>query len=268
MKKVFFGLLFATATLLYFASCSKDDATQETKTYVLVHGSFQGPYAWQFIQPALEAAGHKVVVVELPGHGTDTTPAYKTSIDAYRDKVIAAINGVQGKVVLVGHSMGGMVISAVAEQIPERIEKLVYIAGFVPKNGQTLLELAQMDPQSLLGPALMPSADMLTLNLAPADVPPIFCQDGSSAIKQMLVDKNRPEPAIPYINPVSVSAARFGSVDKYYVRTTMDHAIGINLQDQMLTGAGITKTFSLSSGHCPFLSQPDAVTDILLHKIK
>jgi pimeloyl-ACP methyl ester carboxylesterase len=268
MKKATFGLLFAAASFLFFAACSKDKDTPASKTYVLVHGSFQGAYAWQFIKPALEAEGQKVVVVELQGHGNDTTPTYETSLNAYRDKVIAAINGVQGKVVLVGHSMGGMVISAVAEQIPERIEKLIYIAGFVPKNGQTLLELAQMDPQSLLGPALVPSADMLTLSLAPADVPPIFCQDGSPSIKQLLIDKNRPEPAIPYTNPVSVSTARFGSVDKYYVRTTMDHAIGINLQDQMLTGAGITKTFSLNSGHCPFLSQPDAVTDILLNKIK
>ena len=248
---------------------SKDDATQETKTYVLVHGSFQGPYAWQFIQPALEAAGHKVVVVELPGHGTDHHARLQNFYRCLPGQGHCSHQWRAGESSAgrAQHGWHGHFGRRGANSRADR--KLVYIAGFVPKNGQTLLELAQIDPQSLLGPALMPSADMLTLNLAPADVPPIFCQDGSSAIKQMLVDKNRPEPAIPYINPVSVSAARFGSVDKYLrsARRWIMPSVLIS-RNQMLTGAGITKTFSLSSGHCPFLSQPDAVTDILLHKIK
>ncbi|MBL7780102.1 MAG: alpha/beta fold hydrolase [Saprospiraceae bacterium] len=269
MKKAIFGLLFAAASILLYSACSdKDDTTPSGKTYVLVHGSFQGAYAWQFLQPKLEAQGHKVVVVELQAHGNDNTPPSQASITAYRDKVISAIEGLQGKVILVGHSMGGMVISIVAEKIPTRIEKLVYIAGFVPLNGQSLFDLASQDHQSLLGPALMPSADMLTFSLTDASVPPIFCQDGSTAIKQMLIDENRPEPAIPFTQAVSVTSGAFGSVSKYYIRTTLDNTVGIDLQDQMLAAGNITNIYTIVSGHCPFLTQPDVVTDILLNKIK
>lgn len=261
-------MLLAASALFFFAACTDDNDAPASKTYVLVHGSFQGAYAWQFVKPQLEAQGHKVVVVELPGHGKDNTAPSQTSINGYRDKVVSAIQGLEGKVVLVGHSMGGMVISIVAEKIPERIEKLVYIAGFVPKNGQSLFDLVTQDHQSLLGPALIPSSDMLTMSLADADVPPIFCQDGSTAIKQMLIAENKPEPAIPFTQTVTVTSAAFGSIEKHYIRTTFDNTVGINLQDQMLGDGNITNIYTLNTGHCPFLTQPGVVTDILLNQIR
>lgn len=271
MKHSLSGLLLAASVLFFTASLTacKDDAEPVApKTFVLVHGAFQAAYAWDFVKARLEAEGQNVVVVELPGHGADQTPPATTSMDAYRDKVIAAINGVKGKVILVGHSMGGMVISAVAEQIPDRIEKLVYVAAFVPANGESLLSLAQQDQESLLGPALIPSADQLTLSVSNDNLVPIFCQDGSDAIKQLLISKNQPEPAIPFTNPVTLSAGAFGRVEKCYIRTTQDHAISIGRQDQMRTAAGITQVYSIDSGHCPFLSKPDEVADILLDVIR
>lgn len=103
-------------------------------------------------------------VIELPGPGKDQTPPYQLSLDAYRDKVIQAIHSTNGKVILVGHSMGGMVLTHVAEKIPSQIEKLVYIGAFLPTNGQSLLELTNSDPDSKLGPALSQSADKLLLD--------------------------------------------------------------------------------------------------------
>ncbi len=266
MKTLLCSVLLTGCLLLAVMACSDDnDTPAPAKTFVLVHGAWQAPYAWQFVKSQLEQNGQKVVVVELPGHGADKTPPATLTIDVYRDKVISAINGIQGNVILVGHSMGGVVVTATAEKIPNRIDKLVYIGAFLPANGQSLLALASTDSTSLLGPALVPSADQLTLGIKPESIVPIFIQDGTDAVKKLVVDNYQPEPAIPFTNPVTLTAANFGKVAKYYVYTTQDQAVGLNLQKRMVAAAGIKNTYTLNSSHCPFLSMPDQVTKVLLN---
>ena len=264
MKKKVINLIIVAITMGCFSSCSPGDLPLPSNSYVLIHGAWQAPYVWQMVKQQLENKGQKVIVVELPAHGDDNTSPAAVSIDVYRDKVIDAINKINGKVILVGHSMGGVVVSAVAEKIPLKIKRLVYIGAFLPSNGQSLLDLALQDTQSLLGPSLIPSKDQLTLDLVRENIVSIFCQDASDEIKKLVVEKFRVEPAIPFANKISLSHANFGKVDKYYIRTTEDHAIGLPLQNQMLADAQITKVYSLNSGHCPFLSQPENVTGILL----
>lgn len=263
MKTLLFSILVAGAIAMQTA-CSNQVDPPEPKTFVLVHGVWQAPYAWQSVKDQLIAKGRKVVVIELPGHGADNTAPATLSMDTYRDKVITAINGITGTVILVGHSMGGMVVTATAEKIPNRIDKLVYIGAFVPANGQSLLALAGTDSTALLGPAIVPSADQLTLGLKPDRIVPVFIQDGPDAVKKLVTDNYRPEPAIPFTNPVATTPANFGSVNKYYVYTTQDNAIGLPLQKRMVAAAGIKNTYSLASSHCPFLSMPDQVTNVLL----
>ena len=253
-----------SAMLFMMTACSDHNAPPTPKTFVLVHGAWQAPYAWQSVKDQLTQNGQNVVVVELPGHGSDMTSPATLSIDVYRDKVVSAINALSGNVILVGHSMGGMVITATAEKIPARIEKLVYIGAFLPANGQSLLDLASTDATSLLGPNLVTSADQLTLGLKPEGIVPVFIQDGSAAIQKLVVDNYRPEPAIPFTNPVTITAGNFGQVKKYYVHTILDQAVGLDLQNRMVTAAGIKNVYSLNSSHCPFLSMPDQVTSLLL----
>jgi len=269
MKNIIMGTMIMIIGLLGLTSCSKDsNDTPDVKTFVLVHGAFQGPYAWQFVKADLERRGQNVVVVELPGHGTDVTNPATVNIDVYRDKVIAAINLIPGKVVLVGHSMGGMVVSATAEKIPQKIEKLIFIGAFVPANGQSILQLAATDQSSLFGPALIPSSDQLSLGMKLTDLAPVFCADGSDAVKQLLIANYRSEPSIPFGSVATITAAKFGSVDKYYIYTSKDMAIGLANQQRMAKSAGITKVYTIESSHCPFLSKPDELTTILIDIIK
>jgi pimeloyl-ACP methyl ester carboxylesterase len=266
MKKATIWLMLAIVTGCCIAGCSmKDDNPfYKPKTFVLVHGAWQAPYVWEAVKKELELKGQKVVVVELPAHGNDTTSPATVSVDVYANTVIAAINGIKGKVILVGHSMGGVVVSSVAEKIPERIQKLIYIGAFVPSNGQSLLDLASQDKQSHLGPNLIPSKDQLTLDVVHDSIVSIFCQDAPKNVQQLVLYRYRAEPAIAFTNKVTLTAANFGKVDKYYIHTLMDHAIGADLQNQMVAAAKITKLYSINTGHCPFLSQPDEVTRLLL----
>ncbi len=234
------------------------------KTFVLVHGAWQAPYAWQSVRQQLEARGQKVIVIGLPGHGADNTPPEQVSMERYSRKVIDAVGAADEQVILVGHSMGGLVVSGVAEKIPEKIGKLVYVGAYVPADGQSLMDLSMTDKQSILGASLVPSHDQLTLGIKKESLINIFCQDATPEEQELVLSHYRPEPAIPFTDKVNVTGGNFGQVDKYYIRTTEDHAVGINLQNEMIKTAGITHVLSVATGHCPFITRPAEVTDILM----
>jgi len=265
-----YSLIFFAVCLLTFTGCSKDDNDHAPapKTFVLVHGAFQAPYAWQFVKTKLEAAGQKVVIIELPGHGQDQTPPSSITIKTYRDKVVSAITAISGPVVLVGHSLGGAIITAVADTIPDHIEKLVYLAGFVPANNQSIFDLTAMDPNSQFGPALIISADGSTASIPNDKIMQVFAQDGNEAVKRLLIANNRPEPIAAQADKIFLKNPSFASVPKYYIYTNQDHAITIDLQRKMVSAAGIKNVFAIDSGHCPMLTKPDQVTDFLLQIIK
>lgn len=264
MKKLILNFLLIAAMFLGLSSCHHKDDFPPRNTFVLVHGAWQAAYVWDAVKAQLEKAGQTVVTVELPAHGEDFTSPAAVSMNVYRDKVIAALNKINGKVILVGHSMGGFVVSTVAEKVPSKIEKLVYIGAFVPANGQSLLGLSLTDKQSHLGPSLIPSKDQLTLDIIRSNVVDIFCADASKEVQQLVLNKFRVEPAIPFADTANITAANFGKVRKYYIHTLQDHAIGIDLQKQMVAAANITNVYDLNTSHCPFLSKPTEVTALLL----
>lgn len=257
--------ILALAVVMLLGSCSGKKNTTPQKTFVIVHGAYQGPYAWTDVKTQLESQGQKVIVVQLPGHGTDTTNPANISMASYRDTVLAAISGIAGTVVLVGHSMGGMVVSEVAEAVPGKVEKIIFLAAFIPYNGQTLFQIASQDSVGQLGPLLVPSANFQTIAISDTTkIPQVFCADGSAQVQQELLANYRPEPGLPFNNPVTVTSAGFGSVSKVYIHTANDMALGMPLQNRMVSWAGITKVYSINSSHCPQLSMPVNLSTFLL----
>ncbi|WP_342083616.1 alpha/beta fold hydrolase [Dyadobacter sp. OTU695] len=266
MKKTISSLLSAVLAVFACSSCAKSDepAISKANTYVLVHGAWQAPYVWDAVRADLESKGNKVIVVELPGHGSDNSPAHTLSLDVYIDKVVDALAQTDGKVILVGHSMGGMVVTGAAEKIPGKISKLVYIGAFLPASGQSLGELSQSDPDSKLGPQLVLSADHLTLDVKREALTALFIGDGSQAAKDQVLANYRAEPSIPFGDKVSLTSANFGSVEKAYIKTTQDVVISPGLQDKMIATAGIRAVYPVNTSHSPFLSQPRTVSDLLI----
>ena len=261
-------LLSAAFALSTFSSCAKKNenpvANAKSNTYVLVHGAWQAPYVWDAVRSDLVKKGNNVIVVQLPGHGSDHTPPHTLSLDLYRDKVIEAISGTEGKVILVGHSMAGMVITHVAEKIPSRISKLIYIGAFLPASGQALTDLAYSDPGSKLGGLLIPSPDKLLLDVKQDSLTWLFINDGPQAAKDLVMANYRAEPAIPFTNPVVLTPENFGTVEKVYIKTLQDIVISPGLQDRMIDAAGIKTIYGLNTSHSPFLAQPGEVSKLLL----
>src|SRR6187402_2004525 len=110
---MFIASIFITAKTFWglttFAGISTTGVENAApRTYVLVHGAWTSSAGLEQVKERLEKAGQKVILVSLPGHGDDQTPPNTLTMDIYRDKTIEAINAVQGKVILVGHSMAGI----------------------------------------------------------------------------------------------------------------------------------------------------------------
>jgi pimeloyl-ACP methyl ester carboxylesterase len=157
-----------------------------------------------------------------------------------------------------------MVVTNVAEKIPSKISKLVYIGAFLPSSGQALTDLAYADPDSKLGPLLIPSADQLTLDVKRDSLTWLFINDGTQADKEKVLTNYRVEPAIPFTNKVTLTKDHFGAVEKVYIKTLHDIVISPGLQDRMIAGAGITTVYAVNTSHSPFLSQPHKVANLLL----
>jgi len=243
---------------------SGTDMGSNKKNFVFVHGAWSAPYAWETVKNKLQEAGHAVNLIQLPGHGHDHTDHKSLHMETYIAYVSAAITAMGEKVILAGHSMAGIIISGVAEEFPDLVEKLVYIAAYVPESGQSAYALSLLDKQSLLGASLLVSDDQSEFNIIRDDITNIFCQDGSDDAKQLILDNYRAEPAAPFSHPVTLSAGKFGTVVKYYIQTLRDHGIGNHLQKEMIAAAEITGVYELNTGHTPSLSAPEELSNILI----
>jgi putative intracellular protease/amidase len=231
-------------------------------TYVLVHGAWADESAWGFVRNQL-AVHANVEVVNLPGHGIELTAADKISLSDYVKAVTEAVNRQPGKVILVGHSMAGMVVSQVAESIPNKIDKLVYVSAYLPRNGEDLLSLSKQDAQSKVGAALEFTPGYSAATIKKDMIAPAVCADCPDYMKDVLVKYHKAEPAKPLGEKVKLSA-KFAAVPKYYIHTTQDAAVGYELQKMMVKNNGtIKKTFEMNTSHLPFVVQPEQFVQIL-----
>src|SRR5512143_1906202 len=112
--------------------------------YVLVHGGWFGAWCWYKVVPLLQAAGHSVYTPTLTGVGEQAallTP--EIGLDTHIQDVVSLIETKDLlQVILVGHSYSGMVITGVADRVPDRIAHLVYLDAVVPRDGQSLVDTA------------------------------------------------------------------------------------------------------------------------------
>jgi pimeloyl-ACP methyl ester carboxylesterase len=112
-------------------------------TYVLVHGAWGGSYGWHKVRPPLLQAGHQVFTPSLTGLGERAHLASaEVNLSTHIQDVYNAIWYEDlSDIILVGHSYGGMVVTGVADRMPERIKHLVYLDAFLPADGQSLYDV-------------------------------------------------------------------------------------------------------------------------------
>lgn len=253
--------LIATALFIVFGAAAQKPVNKKN-TIVIIPGSWSSPQDWGAVVPKLEAEGHKVIVVNLEGHGQDKTPIPSISLDSYVATVKKAI-GKEENIILVGHSFGGVVLNQVAEQIPSQIKKLIYVAAYVPMNGESLLSLATTDADSHLGKFLQIKESEGIAVVPKEGIVDSFFEDAPKQVQAYVVDHFNPEPLAPLATPVKVTEAGLGKLKKVYVFTENDHTNSPALQHKMVENNKIKTTYSLASSHTPFVSIPDKLAEII-----
>ena len=233
-------------------------------TYVLIHGAWHGAWCWYKVILGLETAGHEVIAPDLPGLGRDRTPIDTISLAGWADHVCNMLSSNKGSLILVGHSRGGIVISEIAERIPEKIQKLVYLAAFLIPNGETCLENAQKDSESLLLQNLKIDEGAGYATVADSAIEEVFyadCMTEDIALAKSLL---LPEPLAPSATPLSITNENFGRVPRTYIECLRDKAISPGHQKKMYMALPCERMISMESDHSPFFSNPKELTEYLL----
>lgn len=228
--------------------------------YVLVHGAWADESAWGFVRNQL-AVNANVEVVNLPAHGAD--PARGAGLSDYVKTVTDAVNKYPGKVTLVGHSMAGIIISQVAENLPAKVDKLIYVSAFLPKNGESLNGIVDKFMNGKKTDIFEFNPDYSLVSVKKEAIPAVVCDDCPQYMKDVLVKYHRPEPVKGFNDAVTLGE-NFRKTPKYYIHTKNDNAVPFALQQQMVKENGtVKKTFEMNTSHLPFVVQPQEFLGIV-----
>lgn len=233
--------------------------------FVLIHGAWHGAWCWYKIIPRLRQQGHQVAAPDLPGHGIDRTPANRVSMRSYTDRVCQVLDESDEPAILVGHSMGGIVITQTAEYLPEKISKLVYVAAFLMPNGRSLFDEAHTHDTSLVPPNMVfDEDDPAYVGIRREAAKETFYADCSDEDLTLALSLLTPQPQSPLMAAMETTDAGFGRVPRVYIEATRDRAITPDVQKRMHTELPCEQVISMDASHSPFFSQPEALANHLL----
>ncbi|WP_405816223.1 alpha/beta hydrolase [Streptomyces sp. NBC_01390] len=243
-------------------------STSHTKTYVLVHGAWHSGRVWDRVVPLLTRAGHQVFAPSLTGHGEKEhllTP--DVDLDTHVGDVVTLLGERDlTNVVLVGHSYAGMVISGVANEVPDRIAHMVYVDAMLPTDGESALDVIPEMTQRLI--------DAAAASDAPWRIPPVpempapmglfgVTDPADTAwLRTMLSD----DSVRCFLQPVRLDNPAVDKISRTYI-----HCVGNAPEDvtrrpvpAVRPGGATSQVWELQSGHDCMVTVPDALTDLLL----
>ncbi|QDZ01447.1 alpha/beta hydrolase [Nitratireductor mangrovi] len=223
----------------------------DAPTFLLVHGSWHGPWCWDDLRAALSRRGLASAAVALPSCGHD--PAALGGLAEDAAAVGAAAAAIAGDVVVVGHSYGGAAISE-AEYGPN-VKRLVYVAAFMPDAGRSSVSYLPPGPMA----PYIGLRDDGTMEVPAGQAVPSFYHDctpevAAAAEAQLCLQSQA------VLGPDSTRAA-WRSLPSTYIVTTDDRALPADFQRMFAAQASETRDFA--SSHSPFLSRPDDFADLL-----
>jgi len=215
-------------------------------TFLLVPGAWLGGWCWRDVAPHLQAAGHTAISATLTGLGErahllspqiglHTHVADIVGLLHYRD-----LNGV----ILVGHSYGGTVITAVAEQVPDRIRCLVYLDGSVPRDGESNNDVIGQERAAQLRSTAERGGEGWR-------VPPAA----------HVVEGLSPHPLRTFDEPVQLRSRAAAALPRAFIRSSTQSALYGELIDRARGSGWYCR--ELKGGHYPMLSEPQAVASAL-----
>lgn len=218
---------------------------------VLVPGAAHGAWCWHRVVPRLTALGYSVTAVDLPQHGAATV--------TLADYARAILSPIRDRAVLVGHSAGGVAITAAAEVAPERVAGLLYLCAYVPGPGQSVASLRRAGPSQPLAGTFRLTPDRRAFTFAPDTLDDRFYHDCPTEDRALARAHLTPQPIAPQEEALPATA-RAKALPRAYIRCTEDRAIPPDWQARMAGGMPMT---DLATGHSPFFAAPDQLAALI-----
>lgn len=218
------------------------------KNIVLVHGAFADGSGWHKIIPHLSNAGYRVTAVQNP----------LTSVEADVETTRRVIAAQEGPTVVVAHSYGGIVASQAAFG-EAHVSAIVYLAAFVPDEGEATGGLLQMAAGTELQGAIRPDAAGFAY-IDRAQFKAIFCADLSDEEANILAVTQKPVNGSTFGTPSGPVAWK--TVPTFYAISDEDKCINPALELLMAERCG-AEIVHLAASHVAFLSQPEAVIALI-----
>jgi pimeloyl-ACP methyl ester carboxylesterase len=256
--------IVSLALLGYREPIRQSELEVTTTEFLLVHGMSHGAWCWEHVVPLLEHDGHRIVTVDLPGHGRRAAEWRRASVGAYASAAAdAAMAAGLSRAVVVGHSMAGVVIPKVAELVPARVAHLVFLAAVVLPNGGSLLDTHLEAPIRAMLQGLGRSRGGLIqypaaleharwMNDLPAGDPRVV-----AALARLT-----PQPLRPWVEHVDLRRFYAMPVGRTYIRCLRDVAVPPAQAAAYAARLGVTP-IDLDTAHGPMLSAPEALAKVL-----
>ena len=227
-------------------------------TFVLVHGAWAGAIIWRPIARALRNASHEVYTPTLTGIGERRHLLDRgINLGTHIEDVLGVLNYEDlSDIVLVGHSYGGMVVTGVADAVPEKIVSLVYLDAFAPENGQSLFSM--VPPNNRAPPLAAPGEDWMT--------PPLPAEafgNPSQEVRAFIARKGMPQPTACFSQPIKLA----GGIERIRRKTYIycndpEPTVFTPVYERLKDRPGwIIRT--LRCTHFPQLDMPEQLTELL-----
>jgi pimeloyl-ACP methyl ester carboxylesterase len=231
-------------------------------TVVLVHGAFADADSWAPVTERLVSAGVPVMAIVNPLRGVKSDAAY----------VASAINQIEGPVLAVGHSYGGMIITNAVPQT-SNVVGLVYVAAFAPDEGETLAGIVGRSQDSVLTSAVLEkrfptgqgSETAVEFIIDPARFRDVFTADLPQLDSDVYGLSQRPIAASALADETGHPAWK--DLPTWAAVGTADKAAGADVVRSMAQRANAEIT-EIEGSHVIMISQPDAVTEVILTALK
>ena len=236
----------------------------QTPSIVLVHGSFADASGWNNVIQPLQALGHSTIALANPLRGLDSDAAYIRSV----------LDSIEGPIVLVGHSYGGMVITNAAAG-HSNVKALVYVNGFAPEEGETANDLAYKFPGSMLIPENLTVRPHATTGPAESGLEAYingdvfreaFAADVSQNVAAAMFATQRPLDLACLQQPSG--QAGWHTIPSWFVIGKSDNTIPPDLHRFMAERADAQRVVELQGSHVVMMSQPAAVVDVIVEAAK
>jgi pimeloyl-ACP methyl ester carboxylesterase len=243
------------------------DATPARYTFMLVHGAWQGAWAWETIVPRLRALGHDAIAVDLPGNGHNPMAPSEVNLEAYAAHVVEIIDATEGPIVMVGHSMGGTAAAQACELRPERIALAIFLAAFLLPDGMSVLQFYERHLEPWMVGAhkrVTYDAAGLLSSIDPASAVEVFYHKADRTLAEAAARRLMPQPEGGRRSHLKLSAERFGTVPRVYIEAREDRSVHLPLQRKMQEMSPCLAVYGLDSDHAPQLSDPDALVALFM----